>query len=232
MEVKKSSRANLEKDISLNYLMGIVIGLSVLFVGFEWGEEDIKITAGSGIAFVPEEEEIEATEQNEPPPPAVEPEIPKDMEIINIVEDHIVVEAFDFTSEDDATHAHVETYVAPTGVVEAEEEVDDNYIFQIVEKDPEFPGGTTALLKWIKDNMVYPTIAVENNIQGRVYCQFVVNSDGSVTDVEVTRGVNPYIDREAVRVLKLLPKFRPGEQRGKPVRVRYSIPVLFRLDQR
>jgi len=232
MEIKKSSKADLEKDKSLNFLMGLVLGFSILFVGFEYGEKDLELNLFSGIAAIIEEEEIEATEQlNEPPPPIPEPEVAQIAEIINLVEDNIQVESFAFTSEDDATHAQTETYVAPVAAVIEEEEIDDNYIFVTVEKQPVFPGGEAALLKWITDHISYPTIAAENGISGRVTCQFVVNIDGSVTDVEVVRGRDQYLDKEALRVLKLLPKFTPGEQRGKPVRVRYSVPVNFKLQQ-
>jgi protein TonB len=96
---------------------------------------------------------------------------------------------------------------------------------------PEFPGGDAALLKWIADHINYPTIAQENGIQGRVSCSFTVNADGSVEDVKVARSVDPNLDKEAVRVLSMLPKFKPGEQRGKKVRVKYSVPVRFRLQQ-
>ena len=228
MEIKKTSKANLEKDISLNYLMGLVVALAILFVGFEYGETDIEIKLDTGIANVIEEEEIEATEQNEPPPPIVEPEVIKAPDIIEIVENTVEVEAVNLSSsEDDATHAQVETYTAPIEV--EEEEVDENFIFVSAEEPAQFPGGESALLKWISDNMIYPTIAQENGIQGRVYCQFVVEPDGSVSNVEVTRGSNVYLDREAVRVLAKLPKFKPGKQRGKAVRVRYSVPVRFQL---
>jgi protein TonB len=219
----------LEKDKSLNYLMGIVIALAILFVGFEWGESDLEVSVDTGISNIIDEEEIEATEQNEPPPPAPEPEVIKAPDIIEIVENNIEVETVNFTSEDDASHAQQETYVPP--VEQKEEEVDDDFIFMSVEKNPEFPGGEQALMKWINEHIVYPTIAAENGIYGRVSCQFVVNADGSVTDVEVIRPVNQYLDREAIRVLKMLPKFKPGEQRGKPVRVRFSVPVRFQLNQ-
>lgn len=229
MEIKKTSRADLEKDKSLNYLMGLVVALAILFVGFEWGETDLEVSIDNGITNIIAEEEIEATEQNEPPPPAPEPEQIKAPDIIEIVENNIEVETVTFTSEDDASHKQVETYVAP--VETKEEEVDDDFIFVSVEKNPEFPGGEAALMKWIAEHLVYPTIAAENGIYGRVSCQFVVNADGSVQDVEVIRPVNQYLDREAIRVLKMLPKFKPGEQRGKPVRVRFSVPVRFQLNQ-
>ena len=232
MEVKKSSKADLEKDKSLNFLMGLVLGFAILFVGFEWGEKDVEISLVSGIAAVVEEEEIEATEQqNEPPPPVQEPEVVQIAEVINLVEDNIKTETFDFSSEDDASHAQTEVYVAPVAAVIEEEEVDENYVFVTVEKHPEFPGGETALMEWISKNMSYPPIAAENGISGRVFCQFVVNVDGSVVDVEIAKGRDPYLDKEALRVLKMLPKFKPGEQRGKPVRVRFSVPVNFKLQQ-
>lgn len=230
MEIKKTPRANLEKDKSLAFLMGLVLGLAVLFVGFEWGEKEIQVATDSGIATVIEEEEIEATVQNEPPPPPPEPEVIKAPEILEIVEDNVKVDDVEMIStEDDASQAQVDTYVAP--VEEEEEVVDDNFVFVTVEKMPEFPGGETALLKWIADHIVYPTIAAENGVQGRVSCTFTVNADGSVTDVQVIRPRDPNLDKEAIRVLKQLPKFKPGEQRGKPVRVKYSIPVNFRLQQ-
>ena len=106
---------------------------------------------------------------------------------------------------------------------------EDDYIFTTVEKQPEFPGGEEELFKWLRNNLVYPKKAAENGIQGRVNCQLVIEKDGSITDVEVVRGRDPYLDAEAVRVLKKLPKFIPGEQRGQRVRVRYSLPVVFSL---
>ena len=232
MEIKKSAKANLEKDITLNYLMGMVVGLAVLFVGFEWGETETEVNVVTGFQNVIVEEEIEASvQEEEPPPPPVEIPVVTAPEIINIVENTIVVEDIQFTSEDDATHAQVDTYVAPVGVIEEEEEqMDEHHVFVTVEKMPEFPGGDAALLKWINEHLVYPTIAQENGISGRVSCSFVVNADGSVTDAEVTRGLDPSCDKEALRVLRMLPKFKPGEQRGKPVRVKYSVPIRFQLN--
>ena len=232
MEIKKSSKANLEKDISLNYLMGIVIALAILFVGFEWGDQEIQVVTTTGFAVVIEEEEIEASEQHEPPPPVVEPEIPKDIEIINIVDNTIEVEAIDFSSEDDATIAQVEVYVPQAAVQKVEdEEMPPEHIFDIVEKEPEFPGGYPALMKWFGENSSYPTIASENGIQGRVNAQFVVNIDGTIQDVVITISPDPSLSKEVERVLKKIPKFKPGEQRGKPVRVRFSVPFMFKLEQ-
>lgn len=230
MEIKKTPRANLEKNKSVGFLMGLVVALAVIFVGFELGEKEIEVATDSGFAMIEEEEEIEITRLDEPPLPPPEPEVIETPEVINIVEDNVEVEEVEIlASDDDASTAQTETYVEP--VEEEEEEVDENYVFVTVEKMPEFPGGTSALLQWIAKNMNYPTIAAENGIQGRVSCTFVVNADGSVSDVEVLRPVDPNLDKEAIRVLSKLPKFIPGEQRGKPVRVKYSVPVRFRLQQ-
>ncbi|MDR2473362.1 MAG: TonB family protein [Tannerella sp.] len=229
MEVKKTAKADLEKDKSLNLLIGLVIALAIIFVGFEYGEREIEVAMDSGIANVVDEDEIEITRQEEPPPPPPEPEVIKTPEILEIVEDNIKVEDVAIETEDDANKAQVDVFVAP--VAAEEEEEDENFVFVTVEKMPEFPGGQNALLKWIADHVSYPPIAAENGIQGRVSCNFVVNADGSVQDVQVVRPVDPNLDKEAIRVLKLLPKFKPGEQRGKPVRVKYSVPVRFRLQQ-
>ena len=95
---------------------------------------------------------------------------------------------------------------------------------------PEFPGGQQALLKYLSENVQYPVIAQANGIQGRVVCQFVVNKDGSIVDVEVVRsGGDPSLDKEAIRVIKSMPKWTPGKQKGKPVRVKYTVPINFQL---
>ena len=110
--------------------------------------------------------------------------------------------------------------------VEEEEEV----IFMVVETMPEFPGGQQALFKYLEEEKKYPIIAKENGIQGRVICQFVVNKDGSIVDVIAIRSSGePSLDKEAIRVIKSMPKWKPGKQRGKPVRVKYTVPVNFRL---
>ena len=92
---------------------------------------------------------------------------------------------------------------------------------------PSFPGGNVQ--KWISKNVKYPVLAMENGIQGKVYIQFVIEKDGSITDVKVVRGVDASLDKEAVRVVKAMPKWKPGKQRGKPVRVSYTLPINFQL---
>ena len=102
-------------------------------------------------------------------------------------------------------------------------------IFDVVEQQPSFPGGQTALLQWLQQNIHYPPVAEENGIQGRVVVSFVVEPDGSITNVQVVRGVDPSLDKEAVRVTKAMPKWQPGKQNGQAVRVKYNLPVQFRL---
>ena len=106
---------------------------------------------------------------------------------------------------------------------------EENKVFDIVEQQPLFPGGPAALMKYLSENTKYPVVAQENSVQGRVTVQFVVEKDGSISDVHVLRGVDPSLDKEAVRVVKSMPRWTPGKQNGITVRVNYRVPVLFRL---
>lgn len=107
--------------------------------------------------------------------------------------------------------------------------VEDNKIFEVVEQSPTFPGGTAALMSWLSQNIKYPVIAAENGVKGRVIVQFVVEKDGSITDVVVVKSVDPSLDKEATRVIKNMPHWIPGRQNGSPVRVRFTVPVTFTL---
>ena len=230
MEVKKSPKADLEGGIGMSILMGMIVGLAVLFVGFEWGSKDVQVvTADEGVADIIAEEEIEITRPENTPPPPPPPPAPAVTEVLHVVEDDVELEQQEIiSSEDDASAAQQETFVAPV-VEEEEEEESAQQIFTVVEKQPEFPGGTAELFKYLSKAIKYPVIAQENGIQGRVVCSFVVNRDGSIVDIQVMRGVDPSLDKEAIRVISEMPKWKPGEQRGKPVRVRFILPVQFRL---
>ena len=107
--------------------------------------------------------------------------------------------------------------------------VEDNKVFDVVEQKPSFPGGDGALMEWLRKNIKYPAIAEENGVQGRVVVQFVVEKDGSITDVKVVKPIDPSLDKEATRVVKSMPHWIPGKQNGSAVRVRYTLPVTFRL---
>ena len=107
--------------------------------------------------------------------------------------------------------------------------VEETKIFTVVEQMPMYPGGNAALMGYLRDNIKYPTVAAENGVQGRVVVGFVVERDGSITDVNILRGVDPSLDREAMRVVKSMPRWNPGKQNGSAVRVKYQVPVSFRL---
>ena len=221
MEVKKSPKADLENKRSTWLLVGYVAVLAVMFVAFEWTERDVKIDMSQAVADLVFEEEIEIpiTEQPEmatPPPP---PEAPTIVETLTIVDDDMDIESTEIASSEETGQAVEIAYVPPT--VE-EEEVEEQEIFEVVEQMPEFPnGGMAGLMQYLSKNIKYPTIAQENGTQGRVTVQFVVNADGSIVDAKVIRGVDP--------VINSMPKWKPGMQRGKAVRVKYTVPVMFRL---
>jgi len=226
MEIKKSPKADLEGKKTTRLLIGFVVVLALLFVGFEWSERDITIDTSQAISDVVFEEEIIPITQQELKPPPPPPEAPKVAEILKIVDDQADVEETDIASSEEVGEKVVVKFVPP--VVE-EAEPQEEEIFQVVEHMPEFPGGMGALMKFLGKNIKYPTIAQENGTQGRVIVQFVVNKDGSIVDPVVVRSVDPYLDKEALRVIKSMPKWKPGQQLGKKVRVKYTVPVTFRL---
>lgn len=232
MEVKKSPKAELEGSKGLGILMGIVVALAVLFVGFEWGTQEKVIQKNEGIADILAEEEIDITRQEEtPPPPPPPPPVQQVAEVLNVVEDNVEVANNDLlSSEDNQAEAQTQTYVPPAVKVEEEEE-SSQQIFVVVEEMPEFPGGQAELMSFIAKSIKYPVIAQENGIQGRVVCSFVVNKDGSIVDAQVVRGIDSSLDKEALRVINTMPKWKPGKQRGKPVRVKFTVPINFRLRQ-
>ena len=224
MQVKKSEKASLEKDKLVYVLMGLVFVLSLIYVALEWTEKEVTKYEVTDTEFLFEEEvEIQQTSQETPPPPP--PPAVQEVEVLNVVEDNVETESIEVNTEE------TEQEVVIAAPVEAPvEEEEEEVVFVVVESMPEFPGGQQALFKYLSENVKYPVIAQENGIQGRVICQFVVNKDGSIVDVEVVRsGGDPSLDKEAIRVIKSMPKWKPGKQRGKPVRVKYTVPVNFKL---
>ena len=229
MEVKKSPKANLEPRKLTWQLLGFVMVLAFLFVAFEWSRRDVKIDTSQAVRDIAFEEEImPITEQLELPPPPPPAEVPTQVpEILNVVEDDEEVADVKIQSDEDlGQKVEIKTYVAPTIIEEAPQE---DEIFMVVEDMPEPPGGIAELMKFLGKNIKYPTIAQENGIQGRVVVEFVVNRDGTIVDPKVVRGVDPSLDKEAVRVIMSMPKWKPGKQGGKTVRVKYTVPVTFRL---
>jgi len=225
MEEKKSPKANLENKKLMFTQIGLIISLVIAWLAFEHKSYDKREIDPSLLrtAEVVEEELVEITKQEEPKPQPVE--VPKQTTQLEIVQDDVEVEDIEINAEVDQTEV-IEEYVAPE--IE-EEEVVEQEIFQIVEEMPAFPGGDQKMLEYVAKNIKYPQIARESGIQGRVFVSFVVEPDGSVSNVKVLRGIGGGCDEEAMRVVKSMPKWKPGKQRGKPVRVSYNLPVNFRL---
>jgi len=227
MDIKKSPKANLEKSKMMYIQLGLVIVLGFMFIAFEWSQNDVSDVDQFQIQEeVLEEEAIPVTrqEQVQPPPP---PPPPKISEVLNIVDNDVELEE-ELIIED--TEIDEDTEVDFVDINTEDEEIEENVVFQIVEKMPSFPGGEAAMMKFLSDNIKYPTIAQENGIQGRVYVNFVVSKTGEISNIKVVRGVDPALDQEAIRVVKSMPKWEPGEQRGKPVNVSFMLPINFVLN--
>ncbi|MDY6121798.1 MAG: energy transducer TonB [Porphyromonas sp.] len=231
MEIKKSPKANLEKGKGLSFLLGLVLALSVLYVFLElrsYDRVDAIENDKLNIADIEDTMLVEDPQEEENQP---EPEETKVQEVqlpeeFKVVSNEQKVEKVSLVSADENRKLPPP---APVVTPPAKEEEDENKVFMIVEQQPEFPGGTAALMKWLSTNVRYPEVAIENNIQGRVIVSFVVEKDGSTTDVKVVRGVDPALDKEAIRLASSMPKWSPGKQRGKPVRSRFTLPVAFQL---
>jgi len=227
MEAKKSPKADLENKRNLFLMLGLVVALGVILLAFEWTTKPSSANSLGQIQTQEVEEEIiPITRQEEvkPPPP---PPPPKVVEVLNIVDDDVEL---DEELDIDDTEADDETFINVAPIIQTkEEEEEETKVFFIVEEMPEFPGGELALRKYIANSIKYPVIAQENGIQGKVYITFVVDRDGSVSSAQVARSVDPSLDKEAMRVVTKLPKWKPGKQRGKPVRVSYTVPINFVL---
>ncbi|MCT4587481.1 MAG: energy transducer TonB [Carboxylicivirga sp.] len=206
--------------------IGLVVTLAIVLIAFEWTTTDVDANQFELVEELEAEEEImPITRQEEvkPPPP---PPPPKVADVLNIVEDDVELEE-ELDIED--TEMDEDTEIDFSDLAMEEEESDDAPVFFIVEDMPEFPGGEEALRKYIAQSVKYPVIAQENGIQGRVYVSFVVNTKGKVTDVKIARGVDPNLDKEAIRVVNAMPAWKPGKQRGKAVKVSYTVPINFVL---
>ena len=205
--------------------IGLIISLLLAWMVFEFKSYDKREIDTSLLSreIAVDEEMVEITKQDEPKPQPME--MPKQTTQLEIVQDDVEVEDININAEIEQNEV-VEEYVAPE--IE-EEEVVEQEIFQIVEEMPAFPGGEQKLMEYVGKNIKYPQIARESGIQGRVFVGFVVEPDGSVSNVKLLRGIGGGCDEEAMRVIKSMPKWKPGKQRGKAVRVSYQIPVMFRL---
>jgi len=224
MESKKSKKADLESKKVIFREIGLIIALAAILLGFEWKtyERTIEDLGQREVVDIPEEI-IPITEQKVKPPP---PPPPKQVVTINVVEDDVEVDDEIIIDVEATEDMEVEEYI-PIQV--DEEEVVEEQIFMVVESMPAFPGGESALNKYLYENIKYPQMAKESGIQGRVFVTFVVEKNGKVTDVKVLRGIGGGCDEEAIRVVKGMPSWSAGKQRGKPVRVQFNLPIKFTL---
>lgn len=224
MEAKKTPKADLETKKRIFLQIGLIIALLGVLVAFEWKQyERPEYDLGSLEMDFIEEEEIPITRQEQPPPP---PPPEPSTELI-IVDDDVEIEE-EFTIDVEATvYTEIQEF---TPIIVQEEEVAEDVIFTVVEDQPSFPGGEEARIRYLTDNLRYPQMAREAGIQGTVFVTFVVERDGSVTDVRVLRGIGGGCDEEAVRVVRNMPRWQPGRQRGQPVRVQFNMPIRFVLN--
>ena len=229
MEIKKTEKANLENKKLLFIEIGMIVALAAVYIAFEWQTAEQQIIELEDTTQVIEVEEVIATQHETPPPPPSAPKMPVLSDQIDIVDDEIVVDDNMFLNLEDDVNMGVEIMDYVESV--EEEVIEEEAIpFQLVEEKPSFMGGdANEFSKWVNQRLVYPEIAKENGVQGRVTLQFTVESDGRVTNVKVLRGVDSSLDQEAVRVVSSSPRWTPGKQRDRAVRVTYTFPVIFQL---
>ena len=229
MEIKKSEKASLENKKLLFTEIGLVAALLVTWGAFEYSSKDAQVAVLEDTTQIDDVEEIVALQQETPPPPPEAPNIPVLSDQIDIVDDEIKVDDMFQTLEDDASLG-LEIMDYREEEVQEEEVEEEAIPFQLVEEKPSFNGGdANEFSKWVNSKLVYPEIAKENGVQGRVTLQFTVEADGRVTNVKVLRGVDDSLDKEAVRVVSSSPKWKPGKQRDRAVKVTYTFPVIFQL---
>lgn len=224
MEIKKIESASLENKSHDFLLMGLVVALGFLFIVFEWSSVDVKKPApvvtddyiGSEI-LVP----VTIQKPNLPPPAVAAP--PRVIApVITPVDNDKPVDPVDVVVPTDEPITYEPVVTGP-------EVIEEDPIISFAEKAPLFPGGQKAMMEYLMKNIKYPAICQEMGIQGRVVVGFVVNKDGSIQDVTVLSSVNEKLDAEAIRVVKSMPAWTPGEMQGQKVRTRFQLPVTFRL---
>ncbi len=227
MELKKNPKADLEKRRGLYLEIGLVVILVAALVAFNVKTYDKEEKVQFERQASEEQEEIIIQTQQEelpPPPPPEQPEVSTEFEVVEDeaeIKNELVVNA-------EVTEETKNIEITPVKIEEEEEE-EEVQIFTVVENDPEFPGGMEALYKYLRDNIKYPQLARDNNITGKVYVTFVVERDGSIANPRVLKDIGGGCGAEAIRVVKSMPKWKPGKQRGKAVRVQFNLPVSFNL---
>ena len=229
MEIKKTEKASMENKRFLFTEIGMVIALLIVWGAFSYTSREKKVATLEADQTVVEVEDMVPITEETPPPPEAAPKIPILSDQIDIVDDNIKVDDSMFQNIEDSNEGfEIMDYIesAPE-----EETIEEEAIpFQLVEEKPSFNGGdANEFSKWVNSRLVYPEIAKENGVQGRVTLQFTVNADGTVSNVKVLRGVDSSLDKEAVRVVSSSPKWKPGKQRDRALKVTYTFPVIFQL---
>ncbi len=223
MKPKKDPKADVDRMSGIFFRIGLIISLALTILAFQWTtykKSEIKLE--SNLVIDEDEEIIDVTKQEKKPPaPPPPPEI-------KVVEDNVEIEEDqpEIESQDEVEEMKVE--LPP--VIEEEENVEEEQIFMVVEEMPEFPGGDEARMRYLRDNIKYPELERDNGVQGLVVVSFVVEKDGSITNIKILKGLTPNINNEAIRVVQNMPKWKPGKQRGKPVRVTINLPIRFTLN--
>ncbi|MBR5384743.1 MAG: energy transducer TonB [Bacteroidales bacterium] len=230
MEIKKSPKASLENKRLLFTEIGLVVALLLVYGAFEYSTRESKVAFLEDTTQIADVEEMIAIQNETPPPPPEAPKVPQLSDQIDIVDDEIKLDDDMFMNLEDDANTGVEIMDYQAEEVVEEEVVEEAIPFQLVEEKPKFNGGdANEFSKWVNSKLQYPEIAKENGVQGRVTLQFTVNADGSVSNVRVLRGVDESLDKEAVRVVSMSPKWKPGRQRDRAVKVTYTFPVIFQL---
>jgi protein TonB len=225
MEEKKTIRANLEQDRTTFLLMGFVVALATLFVAFEW--ENHESLSPDWVGFSPLFIEQETTGVQEV---SREPDLPKRREVVEEKQVEEVSEEFNIVDETSTEEIVVEPVKKePESVSPPSSEDSENPIYTEVEIMPQFKGGYVELVRFIYTNLAYPSIALTKRIQGKIWCSFIVNTDGTVSDVRIEQSISFFLEEEALRVLKIMPDWEPGRMGGKPVQVKIYLPIVFKL---
>ena len=227
MEARKNPKYDLTRYRGLFFNIGLTISILMVIVAFEWkfyDAEELMNSGSSSIEFV-EQMDVPMTEQPPPPPPKT---VVKNVQIIAVEDVEDIEEEIEINLDIEMTEETTIEQVIETDVGDVEEEETEE-IFVIVEDSPEPKGGMAAFYSYVGDNIKYPRQAQALNIEGRVFVQFVVNKDGKLTDIEVVRGIGGGCDEEAIRILKNAPAWKPGKQRGRPVRVKMVLPITFKI---
>jgi protein TonB len=229
MEPKKSEKADLEKKKGIFLEIGFIIALGIVLLAFEWKTRPRQIGGFQSDLIsdvIQENVPVTRQERRNLPPPPPPPDVTEELKIVDndvIIEDELILEE---TEADEDTRVSITAF----GNVDEDEDEEEKPIFMVVEDMPTFRGGGVEdFRRYVQENIKYPTLAAENGIEGTVYVKFVVDTDGGISNVLVVRGVDPALDDEAVRVIENAPEWEPGRQRGIPVRVQFTIPIVFKL---